>query len=162
MADKNESFESKDFGWLVAMSFLFLALVAICFWREFSTEWGPYQQKFPQLLGQYGKGRGSARLPAGHQADLDSENRRDRPLRHLSSRLRLGVGASRHARRAADAASDELLDPKHQFAKFGCTPCHGGEGGATTARGRIRADVDGTIRCSRTQSRSNTDSRWAR
>ncbi|MGO8804796.1 hypothetical protein, partial [Candidatus Binatus sp.] len=40
MADKNESFEAKDFGWLVAMSVLFFALVLVGFWFEFSTDWG--------------------------------------------------------------------------------------------------------------------------
>jgi len=32
MGDKNESFEAKDFGWLVAMSVLFFALVVVGFW----------------------------------------------------------------------------------------------------------------------------------
>ena len=110
MADKNESFETKDFGWMVAMSILFLLLVAVCFWREFSTEWGGYQRKFPQLLGHYGKVRRRARLPGRHQADLDSQNRRDRSMHHVPSRLRVVFGPSRHDRRAAEAASDERLD----------------------------------------------------
>jgi hypothetical protein len=37
MAAKNESFETKDFGWMVAMSILVLLLVVVCFWLEFST-----------------------------------------------------------------------------------------------------------------------------
>jgi hypothetical protein len=57
MADKNESFETKDFAGMVAMSILFLVLVAVCFWLEFSTEWGSYQREFPQLLGHYGTGQ---------------------------------------------------------------------------------------------------------
>jgi hypothetical protein len=40
MGDKNESFEAKDFGWLVAMSVLFFVLVVVGFWFEFSTDWG--------------------------------------------------------------------------------------------------------------------------
>jgi hypothetical protein len=67
MADRNESFETKDFGWLVAMSILFLALVVVCFWREFSTEWGSYQKEFPQLLGHYGKGEDARNFRAGIQ-----------------------------------------------------------------------------------------------
>ena len=110
MADKNESFETKDFGWMVAMSIMFLVLVAVCFWREFSTEWGGYQREFPQLLGHYGKATGCARLPAGDSANLDSEDRRDRPLHHLPSRLRMVFGSSRHDRRAVETASDERLD----------------------------------------------------
>ena len=84
MADKNESFETKDFGWMVAMSILFLVLVAVCFWREFSTEWGSYQQEFPQLLGHYGKVDDARDFRARHPADLDSENRRDRSLHHAA------------------------------------------------------------------------------
>ena len=48
---------------------------------------------------------------------------------------------------------------KHEFAKFGCTPCHGGDGAATTIAGRIKADEDGKIRCSQTHSRRKTGSR---
>ena len=110
MADKNESFETKDFGWMVAMSILFLVLVVVCFWREFSTEWGSYQREFPQLLGHYGKGQDARDFQPGHSADLDSQDWRDRSMHHVPSRLRMVFGPSRHDRRAAEAASDERLD----------------------------------------------------
>ena len=109
MADKNESFEAKDFGWLVAMSIMFLVLVAVCFWREFSTEWGGYQREFPQLLGHYGKAQDAARLSAGDSANLDSQDRSDRSMHHLPSRLRMVFRSSRYDRRAVEAASDERL-----------------------------------------------------
>ena len=87
MADKNESFETKDFGWMVAMSLLFLVLVVVCFWLEFSTDWGGYQREFPQLLGHYGKVEDARDFRAGHPADLDSQDWRDRSLHHVPSRL---------------------------------------------------------------------------
>src|SRR6266704_605608 len=65
MADKNESFEVKDFGWMVVMSLLFFVLVAIGFWREYSTDWGSYQREFPKLLGHYGKVEEAGKFSAG-------------------------------------------------------------------------------------------------
>jgi hypothetical protein len=65
MADKKESFEAKDFGWMVAMSILFFVLVAVGFWREFSTDWGSYQREFPKLLGHYGKVEEADKFRAG-------------------------------------------------------------------------------------------------
>ena len=109
MAEKNESLETKDFAGMVAMSIVFLVLVAVCFWREFSTEWGGYQREFPQLLGHYGKAEDARDFQRGHQANLDSQDWSDGPLHHLPSRLRMVFRSSRHDRRAVETASDERL-----------------------------------------------------
>ena len=84
MADQNESYEAKDFGWLVAMSIMFFVLVAIGFWREFSTEWGGYQREFPQLLGHYGKAEDARDFRPGIQQIWIPEDRSDGPLHHAA------------------------------------------------------------------------------
>ena len=110
MADKNESFETKDFGWMVAMSILFLVLVAVCFWREFSTEWGGYQKQFPQLLGHYGKPEDARDFSPGiQQIWIPKIGVTDRCITcHLGYEWSSVLPAT-HCR-AAEAASDERLD----------------------------------------------------
>jgi hypothetical protein len=158
MSGKNESFETKDFAWMVAMSILFLLLVVVCFWREFSTEWGSYQREFPQLLGHYGKVE-DARLPPGDPANLGSKDRCDRSVHHVPSRLRVVVGASRYDRRAAEATSDEPTGSRSMSSRTSdARRVTEATARRRQSRGRIRADADGKIRCCQTRSRRETDS----
>src|SRR5271154_4531179 len=90
MAEKNESLETKAFAGMVAMSIVFLVLVAVCFWREFSTEWGGYQREFPQLLGHYGKAEDAREFRAGVQQICIPRT----GVRHRSSSSPLGFTAS--------------------------------------------------------------------
>src|SRR6202166_968527 len=135
MADKKESFEAKDFGWMVAMSILFFVLVAVGFWREFSTDWGSYQRTFPKLLGHYGKVEEADKFRAGiRQIWIPKIAVTDRCVT-----CHLGYEWSS----VLPATIAELLKPhpmndwlaKHEFATFECTPCHGGDGAATTVAG---------------------------
>ena len=75
MADKNESYERKDYGWLVAMSFVFFVLVAIACGASSAPNGKAFQHDFRNCSG-IGKGR-IAHFQAGDPADLDSEDRRD-------------------------------------------------------------------------------------
>lgn len=130
----SESYEARDFGWLVAMSMLFFALVAIGFWREYNTQWAPYQREFPGVLGHYGNG-GEARkfTPGIKQIWIPQIAVTDRCVTcHLgydwSAVLPPSLGQPLTPHPAADLIS------KHPFEKFGCTPCHGGQGWATNAQ----------------------------
>ncbi len=135
MADQNESFEAKDFGWLVAMSFMFFVLVAVGFWREFSTEWGGYQRKFPQLLGHYGKAEDARDFRPGiQQIWIPKIGVTDRCIScHLGYEWSSVLPATIAEPLKPHPMNDWLA--KHEFARFGCTPCHGGDGAATTIAG---------------------------
>jgi len=135
MAEKNESFEVKDFGWLVAMSILFFALVVVGFWIEFSTEWGPYQQEFPQLLGHYGKVEDARDFRAGiKQIWIPKIGVTDRCITcHLGYEWSSVLPATIAEPLKPHPMNDWLV--KHEFSRFGCTPCHGGDGSATTVAG---------------------------
>ena len=135
MAGNNESFETKDFGWMVAMSLLFLVLVAVCFWLEFSTEWGGYQKQFPQLLGHYGKAEDARDFNPGiQQIWIPKIGVTDRCITcHLGYEWSSVLPATIAEPLTPHPMNDWMT--KHEFAKFGCTPCHGGDGAATTLAG---------------------------
>jgi len=135
MAEKYESFEAKDFGWMVAMSILFFVLVAVGFWLEFSTDWGPYQQEFPQLLGHYGKVEDARNFRAGiKQIWIPKIGVTDRCITcHLGYEWASVLPATISEPLKPHPMNDWLA--KHEFARFGCTPCHGGDGSATTLAG---------------------------
>ena len=135
MADRNEALEATDFGWLVASSLLFFVLVAIGFWREYSTEWGPYQRAFPKLLGHYGKVEEARNFRAGiRQIWIPQINVTDRCITcHLGYEWASVLPATIAEPLKPHPTNDWLV--KHDFARFGCTPCHGGDGSATTVTG---------------------------
>ena len=54
MEPASQSFEARDFGWLVTVSFVFLALVVFALWREFHPVWRPVQARFRAVLEKYG------------------------------------------------------------------------------------------------------------
>jgi hypothetical protein len=135
MAQKGDSIEAKDFGWMVAMSILFLVLVAVCFWLEYSTEFGIYQQRFPQLLGHYGKGEEARDFRPGiQQIWIPKIGVTDRCITcHLGYEWASVLPATIGEPLKPHPMNDWIA--KHEFAKFGCTPCHGGDGAATTVAG---------------------------
>ena len=53
MERPEKSYEVTDYGWLVAMSFVFLALVALALWREALPSWSPIQSNFRNALQKY-------------------------------------------------------------------------------------------------------------
>lgn len=131
---EDSSFENSDFGWLVALSLMFFALVALALWREFRPDWRPVQKRFRTVLQQYGHVEEAGKFKPGvKQIWIPKINVTDRCITcHLgyqwSSRL--------------PATLPEPLTPhpplpymdKHPFQQFGCTPCHGGQGWATSER----------------------------
>jgi hypothetical protein len=135
MADSNKSLEARDFGWMVAMSLIFFALVVWGFWREFDTEWGKYQREFPKLLGKYGKGEEARDFRAGiKQIWIPKMGVTDRCVTcHLGYEWS-SVLPSSIAEPLKPHPMNDLI-AKHEFEKFGCTPCHGGDGYATTVVG---------------------------
>ena len=135
MEEKDRSFEAKDFGWLVAMSVLFFALVVVGFWFEFSTDWGSYQQEFPQLLGHYGKVEDAREFRSGiKQIWIPKIGVIDRCITcHLGYEWSSVLPATIAEPLKPHPMNDWLA--KHEFSRFGCTPCHGGDGSATTLAG---------------------------
>jgi hypothetical protein len=139
MADQKESskesYEVLDFGWMVAMSVLFFVLVVVGFWIEFSTEFAGYQRQFPQLLGHYGKGDEARNFRPGiQQIWIPKIGVTDRCITcHLGYEWSSVLPATVAEPLAPHPTNDWLA--KHEFAKFGCTPCHGGDGAATTIAG---------------------------
>ncbi len=131
--EDQKSFEATDFGWLVAMSLVFFALVLAGLWLELRTEWTPYQRRFRELLGHYGKVDEARSFRSGiRQIWIPEIGVVDRCITcHLGYEW-----AS-----VLPATVPQPLTPhpplayleKHEFAEFGCTPCHGGQGWATNA-----------------------------
>ncbi len=143
MADKNESLETKDFAGMVAMSIVFLVLVAVCFWREFSTEWAGYQHEFPQLLGHYGKAEDARDFRPGiQQIWIPKIGVTDRCVTcHLGYEWSSVLPATIAEPLRPHPMNESLA--RHEFARFGCTPCHGGDGAATTIAGAHQGGTGG-------------------
>ncbi len=133
MERPDQSYEGRDFGWLVAMSFIFLALVAFALWREFHPGWAPVQARFRAAMEKYGgTDRARAFTPGIKQIWVPKIHMVDRCI---TCHLGYEWGS------ILPATLPEPLTPhpnlpymdKHPFQNFGCTTCHGGQGWATTA-----------------------------
>jgi len=133
MAKQEKSYEVTDYGWLVAMSFVFLALVAIALWREVFPSWRPVQKTFRNDLQKYAGVEKADSFQIGiKQIWIPKINVVDRCV---TCHLGYDWGT------ILPATLGEPLMPhpnlpymdKHSFQQFGCTPCHGGQGWATTA-----------------------------
>ena len=135
MAEGKESLEARDFGWMVAMSFVFFVLVVWGFYREFRTEWRVYQTQFVALLGHYGRAGDAASFRPGiHQLWNPKMGITDRCITcHLGYEWSSVLPATIAEPLTPHMTNDWLA--KHEFAKFGCTPCHGGDGWAVTVEG---------------------------
>jgi Cytochrome c len=135
MAERRESYEAKDFGWMVAMSVVFLILVGIGFWQEDDTGYGKYQAKVPDILSHYGRGDDvKAFHPGIRQIWIPKIGVTDRCITcHLGYEWSSVLPASVEEPLTPHPMNSWLT--KHEFDKFGCTPCHGGDGSATTLLG---------------------------
>jgi Cytochrome c len=135
MAERKEPLETRDFGWMVAMSFVFFALVAYGFYREFRTEWRPYQLQFVAVLGQTGHADDARDFHVGiKQIWIPKIGVTDRCITcHLGYEYAAVLPISIREPLKPHPTNDWL--DKHEFAKFGCTPCHGGDGWAVTGEG---------------------------
>lgn len=120
---------------MVAMSLLFFVLVAVGFWLEFRTDWGPYQRQFPQILGHYGKLDDARNFRPGiRQIWIPKIAVTDRCITcHLGYEWASVLPASIAEPLKPHPMNDMIA--KHDFSQFGCTPCHGGDGSATTLAG---------------------------
>ena len=133
MAEREKSYEASDYAWLVAMSFFFLGLVVIASWREIFPAWRPFQRSFHDALQKYaGVQKADAFVPGIKQIWIPKIQVVDRCVT-----CHLGYDW-------AGTLPTDLREPltphprltyldKHPFQEFGCTPCHGGQGWATTA-----------------------------
>lgn len=135
MEGRKAQLETRDFGWMVAMSFVFFALVAYGFYREFRTEWRPYQRQFVIVLGRNGRADdGRDFHPGIHQIWIPKIGVTDRCITcHLGYEWAGVLPASTSEPLTPHPVNDWLI--RHDFARFGCTPCHGGDGWAVSARG---------------------------
>jgi cytochrome c2 len=132
MEPANQSFESRDFGWLVAVSFVFLALMVFALWREFHPPWRPVQARFRVALEKYG-GTEHARTftPGIKQIWVAKIHLVDRCTTcHLGYEWSSILPASLPQPLAPHP--DLPYMDKHPFQDFGCTTCHGGQGWATS------------------------------
>jgi hypothetical protein len=133
MEPTNQSFEGRDFGWLVAVSFVFLALMIFALWREFHPAWRPVQAQFRVALEKYG-GTEHARTftPGIKQIWVAKIHLVDRCT---TCHLGYEWGSILPATLPQPLAPHPNLPymDKHPFQQFGCTTCHGGQGWATSA-----------------------------
>jgi Cytochrome c len=133
MQGEDNSIEKTDFGWLVVMSILFFVLMAVVVWRDLHPQWGPVQARFRQLLEQYGKVAEARKFKTGiKQIWVPELNLVDRCV---TCHLGYDWGSVLHADVPEPLTPHPNLPymDKHPFEDFGCTPCHGGQGWATTA-----------------------------
>ena len=94
-----------------------------------------YQRQFPQLLGHYGKGEDARDFQPGiQQIWIPKIGVTDRCITcHLGYEWSSVLPATIAEPLKPHPMNDWMT--KHEFAKFGCTPCHGGDGAATTVAG---------------------------
>ncbi|HYL58319.1 MAG TPA: cytochrome c [Candidatus Acidoferrales bacterium] len=133
MANPEKSYEAADFGWLVAMSFVFLALVAFALWREARPKWRPIQAKFQTTLQKYaGVEKANAFHSGIKQIWIPKIQLVDRCT---TCHLGYDWGTLLPATLGEPLAPHPNLPymDKHPFQQYGCTTCHGGQGWATTA-----------------------------
>lgn len=125
-------FERFDFPALVLLSLLFFALVIAGVVREQRTEWQPIQRRFRRILEQHGQvAAARAFRPGIRQLWLPRLGRVDRCV---TCHLGWEWGGTLPAGLPAPLAPHPPLPylDAHPFEDFGCTPCHGGQGFATT------------------------------
>ena len=125
-------FESFDFPLLVLLSVLFFGLVIAGVVYEERSDWRPIQARFRGILEQHGQVRAArAFTPGIRQLWLPQLGRVDRCVTcHLGYEWGGTLPASLPAPLAPHPPLPYL--EAHPFEEFGCTPCHGGQGFATT------------------------------
>jgi hypothetical protein len=133
MARQDDSFERRDFGWMVVMSVVFFALVAIGVWQEYSTQWWPYQKGFRKVLRQ------ASQLAEAHKFNPGIKQIWVPEIGVVDRCVTCHLGYDFGSVLPAGLAQPLTPHPDlpfmahHPFEKFGCTPCHGGQGWAITA-----------------------------
>jgi mono/diheme cytochrome c family protein len=124
--------------WLSIAGIVVFALAAFLVYEAFTPEWRSYQTEFRQLVEEkFGADRAST-VPAGLQQVFVKElDRVDRCVTCHQAYEWKGLESAPEPFRTHPV---EILQ-NHPVATFGCTPCHGGQGFATTAD-----DAHGLIR----------------
>ncbi len=130
---RDQSLERQDFAWLVLMSLIFFGLVAIGLWREYATAWRPWQREFKLVLAHAGRFQDARKFQPGIRQIWNPEL--GVVDRCVSCHLGYEWGG------ILPAALRQPLTPhpnlsfmnRHPFDRFGCTPCHAGQGWATNA-----------------------------
>jgi hypothetical protein len=136
MAERQDHyFEREDFAWLVVMSLVFFALVAIALWREYATAWRPYQHRFKLALAHAGRFEDARKFHPGIRQIWNPElGLVDRCVTcHLGYQWGGILPASLPQPLTPHPALAFMVH--HPFERFGCSTCHAGQGWATTARG---------------------------
>jgi len=141
MPSSEQSYEARDYGWLVAMSFIFLVLVVLALWREIFPTWRPTQRRFQAALQKYaGVQKADAFTYGIKQIWIPKIRVVDRCVTcHLGYEW-AGVLPADLPEPLTPHPQLPYLD-KHPFQQFGCTPCHGGQGWATNS-GAAHGDKD--------------------
>jgi hypothetical protein len=131
MADRpDESFERQDFAWLAVMSVVFFVLVAIGLWREYATQWRPWQRRFELAMAHAGRFEDARKFHRGiHQIwnpELDLVDR------CVTCHLGYEWGGILPANLPQPLTPHPNLPfmAQHPVGRFGCTTCHAGQGWA--------------------------------
>lgn len=127
-------FEFPDFPLLVLLSVCFFMLVVAGLMREERSEWRPLQERFRHVLELNGQTAAARTFTVGiRQLWLPELDRVDRCV---TCHLGYEWGGTLPANLPQPFAPHPDLPylGAHPFNEFGCTPCHGGQGFATTVR----------------------------
>lgn len=121
--------DHKDRIWLYVTSLLLLALTSYVIFSAHQPEWKLYQTEFVELVTQ----RFGAARARGLQLGLRQIYVPELKVADRCVTCHLGVEwkGLENAPEPFRTHPREILD-KHPLARYGCTPCHGGQGYATT------------------------------
>ena len=118
----------KDLIWLYASGVLMLLLTGYLAWGYVQPEWKDYQDEFRDLVAEKFGAQKAAQLPRGlQQVWLKDLDRVDRCTTCHQGIEWKGLDS---AAQPFKSHPKEILQ-KHPIERFGCTPCHGGQGYAT-------------------------------
>jgi cytochrome c2 len=123
-----------DFWWLFVSSVLFFVLVLFAFKREQSSDWMPIQRQFSRILEQH------AQVTAARDFQLGVRQLWIPQLNQVDRCVTCHLGYEWGTVLSADLPQPFAPHPPlpyldaHPFNRFGCTPCHGGQGYATEAK----------------------------
>ena len=121
----------KDLIWLYASGVLMLLLTAYLAWGYVQPEWKDYQDEFRDLVAEKFGAQKAAQVPRGlQQVWLKDLDRVDRCTTCHQGIEWKGLDS---AAQPFKSHPKEILQ-KHPIERFGCTPCHGGQGYATEQR----------------------------
>ena len=118
----------KDLWWLYGFGILLLLITGYLIWSYEQPEWKAYQEEFRGLIAEKFGAERAAQIPSGlQQIWLPDLHRVDRCTTCHQGMEWKGIENEPNPYRSHPR---EILQ-NHPIEKFGCVPCHGGQGYAT-------------------------------